>query len=479
MKIIGRKKEREKLAELYGSSKPEFLAVYGRRRVGKTFLITETFKKDFVFSHAAISPVEGEEITTADQIHSFYLSLRQYGLKETKEPDNWFDCFFMLQKLLDGKRNGKKQVLFIDELPWLDTKHSKFISALENFWNKYGCFQDDLLLIVSGSSNSWIVNKLINNKGGLYDRVTYEMKLSPFTLNECEEFLVSNGVHYSRYEIVQAYMVFGGIPFYLGFIDKKLSLAQNIDSIFFSKEAKLRLEFNRLFSATFDNSLKVSSVVKFLSTRNCGYTRDEICSFLKLKSGGGISELLDGLLSSDLVMKYVPYKGNKRYQYYRLIDPFCIFYLRFVENVNSLNTEFYSNSVESQSIRSWMGIGYENVCFNHISQIKRALGINGISSTQSIWYKKGTASESGHQIDLVIDRKDGVINLCEVKFCKNLYSMDKDDHLTLMDREDDFLALIEKRKHVNHVLITTFGIKNGGYSSDFTNVITLDELFER
>ena len=292
--IIGRDKEIKELVELYNSDKSEFVAVYGRRRVGKTFLIDEALKGKITFRHAGLSPVdeEGKKNSLKDQLKHFYFSLQMQGMKKSKCPSSWMEAFFMLSQLLEAKDNGKRQVVFLDELPWMDTPRSGFITAFEGFWNTWGCHRDNLMLVVCGSANSWMLDNLVNSHGGLYGRTTYEVKLSPFKLGECEQFLKKKGIRMSRYDIVQSYMVLGGIPYYLGYMKKGLSLAQNIDLLFFEKDAKLRNEYDRLFASVFSNPEQMKRIVGFLGTRRMGYTRQEILSKVGLDDNGLSSKML-------------------------------------------------------------------------------------------------------------------------------------------------------------------------------------------
>ena len=333
MAIIGREKEKEEFRRLYDSGKAEFVAIYGRRRVGKTFLVDETLKGKITFRHAGLSPVEKESKKNSlkEQLKHFYYSLQAYGLKKKKCPASWMEAFFMLSQLLESKDDGKtRQVVFLDELPWMDTPRSGFITAFEGFWNTWACHRDNLMLVVCGSANSWMLDNLVNNHGGLYGRTTYEIKLSPFNLHECEEYFKQNGFKISRYDIVQSYMVFGGIPFYLGYMDKNLSLAQNIDNIFFKRGARLASEYDRLFSSVFANPDEIKRIVIVLSKRHSGFTRREILQQLKIGDSGNFSKMLDALVASDFVERYVPFGESKRNTYFRLVDPFCLFFLRFV-----------------------------------------------------------------------------------------------------------------------------------------------------
>ena len=475
--MVGREKETLELEELYNRNKPELLAIYGRRRVGKTYLIEQVFKNRFSFRHAGLSPIEHEKKGLLDaQIKHFYNSLKSFGLKSDKCPDSWLDAFYLLQQLLENTDTGKRQVVFIDELPWLDTPRSGFITAFEGFWNNWGAHRDNLMVIVCGSANSWMLDNLINNHGGLYGRVTYEIKLSPFFLNECAQFMDDSGIKLSKYDITQSYMILGGIPFYLQYFKKGLSLSQNIDNLFYNAGAKLRFEYDRLFSSVFANPTMAEAVVSFLSTKNAGYTRKEITNKLKITDGGAITSTLNALIASDFIMKYVPFGMSKRQDHYKLIDPFCIFFLRFVKGRQGMNEDFWEQNVKSQPIITWRGIAFENLCFNHIQQIKSALGIPGVASRQSAWSKRGDDIE-GAQIDLLIDRNDNIINMCELKYYSDEFTVNKEYYKKLIHRQELLSAEIPKRYAIHNTLITTFGLTYNEYSGIFSNVITLDELF--
>ena len=470
--MIGRKEEINKLNELYNSKKAELVAVYGRRRIGKTFLIDETFKNCFTFKHAGLSPFDEESNKLLEkQLNHFYRSLTFYGYKETSAPKDWYEAFFMLQNFLE-KKNKKRILVFLDELPWLDTPRSNFISAFEGFWNNYACHKNNIMVIVCGSATSWIQNKLINNHGGLYNRLTYEMKLSPFTLKECEQYYQSINVPFTRYDIAQSYMALGGVPYYMSYVDKHLSLAQNIDKMFFARDGKLKLEYDRLFSSMFSNPETIKTIVEYLSTKNMGYTRKDIIKKLKISNGGTLSTSLNALIASDFVIKYIPFGFNKREAYYKLIDPFCLFYLRFFTKQKKNSENFFEQNITSTSINIWKGLSFENVCFNHIKQIKKALGITGVISSNSAWANDNT------QIDLLIHRNDNVVDMCEIKFYSGKFNINKNYYQTILDRQTTLASMLSKKEVVHNVLITTFKTTNSQYNSVFNNIITLDDLFE-
>ena len=478
--MVGRKKEIQELNDLYESGMAEFVAIYGRRRVGKTYLVDQTFEGRITFRHTGLSPIENkkaDEGLLKAQLRSFQESMLRQGMEADHCPKDWMDAFFMLSMALQKIDDGSRQLVFLDELPWMDTPRSFFITALEGFWNGWGCHRSNFMLVVCGSANSWILNKLVNNHGGLYGRLTYQIKLSSFTLGECEEYYKSRNIELSRYDIVQSYMILGGIPYYMGYMKRQGSLAQNIDNMFFSKTAQLKDEFDRLFRSVFDNPERVRDVVIFLSKRNSGYTRDEIASYIGISNGSSLSSILSALIASDFVIKYVPFGFSKRKVHYKLVDPFCLFYLKFVEGQDSLTEGFWLQNLSSQSVVTWRGLAFENVCFNHITQIKKALGISGVKTTQSAWSKRDDDKE-GTQIDLLISRMDNIVNLCEIKFYNDVFSVDCDYYRILLHRQALLEPYLKRGMGIHNTLITTFGLTHNKYSGVFSNVVLMDDLFE-
>ena len=478
--MVGRKKEAEELKDLFNGNKAELVAVYGRRRVGKTYLIDQTFQGKFVFRHAGLSPVEMKNISGPSplrkQLKHFYNSLLMYGMKKSRCPADWLEAFLLLEQFLESRDTGERMLVFLDELPWLDTQRSGFVTAFEGFWNNWGCHRDNLMVIVCGSATTWILDKLINSHGGLYDRVTYEIKLSPFTLHECEEFFKAEKIKLSRYDITCAYMILGGIPFYLRYFKRGLSLPQNIDRLFFSKGAKLKEEYDRLFGSIFNRPEMMRSLVESLAERNLGFTRNELAERTGYTTGGSLTEALNSLEASDFIVKYVPFGLSKREPYYKLVDPFCMFYIKFVAGHSSLNASFWMQNNTSMQITTWRGFAFENVCFNHVAEIKAALGISGIFSEQSAWSKRAD-DEDGTQIDLLIERRDNIVNMCELKFYSGEFSVKKDYHRVLINRQLLLEKELSPKMTIHNTLITTYGLKYSEYSGFFDNVITMDDLF--
>ncbi len=479
-KMIGRKKEIETLLRLYNSKESQFVAIYGRRRIGKTYLVNEVFQNKITFKHSGISPLEADMLDIKSpikfQLRNFYNSLVLAGMKPDHSPADWMEAFLMLELFLQKIDNGSRQLVFIDELPWLDTPKSGFMTAFEAFWNNWACARKNLMLIVCGSATSWISDKLINNHGGLYNRLTYEMKLEPFTLGECEQYFLEHNVKFSRYDIAIAYMICGGVPYYLSYFYSGHSLAQNIDDLFFKKNAPLANEFNRLFNSIFTNAEFIKSVVKVVGKKRIGCSREEIVKALNISSSGTLSDALNALISSDFIEKYTSFGEKRNKELYKLTDPFCNFYLAFIENKEKLDENFFANNLANQNIVTWRGIAFENVCFNHIKEIKKSLEILGISSQESPYSVIGENNE-GTQIDMLIIRKDDIINMCEINFYNSDVLVDKAMDKKIRNR----ITLLEKkvaRKYaIRPTLITIFGLIDNEYSSIFSNVITLDDLF--
>lgn len=476
--IIGRKQEIAELNKLYDSDRPEFVAVYGRRRVGKTFLIKQVFKNRITFQHTGVSPIDNEEYKSRMkvQLESFYFSMLNHGLKGYERPRSWIEAFYQLEQLLLKLDDGSRQVVFLDELPWMDTPRSGFLPAFESFWNGWCSGRDNMMLVVCGSATSWILGNLSYNKGGLYGRLTDEIKLSPFTLKESEEYFENNGIELDRYDIVQSYMVFGGIPYYLSYFQKGLSFPQNADNMLFGGKPRLNDEFNRLFDAVFVNSNDCKKIVRFLSTRHYGYNREEISKSTGIAIGGGLTNTLAALIESDFVTKYVPHGFSKRDVHYKLVDSFCLFWLKYVEP-NQKDSSFVIDNMTSDIMKSWRGVAFEEVCFNHVRQIKQSLGISGVKTAVSSWAAAGDDNVDGAQIDMIIKRDDNVVNLCEMKFCSSEYSIGKEESLKLRNRIETLKTTLSPKQTVHVTMITTFGVASGKHSGVVQKNVTIDDLF--
>jgi AAA+ ATPase superfamily predicted ATPase len=475
--IIGRKSEINELQRLYRSDRAEFVAVYGRRRVGKTFLIKHALKDCITFQHTGVSPVDqtGSQNRVKTQLESFYYSLLSYGLEGFQQPKSWMEAFFQLEQLLIHLDNGKRQVVFLDELPWMDTPKSGFLPAFENFWNGWCSGRDRVMLVVCGSATSWILSNLSRSKGGLYGRLTDEIKLSPFTLKESEEFFSHNGIEMSRYDILQTHMVFGGIPYYLSYLQPGMSFEQQVDRILFGPKPRLKDEFDRLFNAIFTNAEDCKKVIRLLATRHAGFSREEIARETGLPLGGGLTATLMALIESDFILRYTPY-GVKETERYKLIDNFSLFWLKYVAQ-DAHEATFMTNHASSDILSAWRGVAFEEVCWQHVEALKQALGISGVRSDISAWRAQGEDKKPGAQIDLLINRADNVVNLCEMKFSSTVYQIDKDEEQRLRWRIERVKETLSPKQTVHLTMITTYGIAPGIHSGVVQKSITMDDLF--
>ena len=351
------------------------------------------------------------------------------------------------------------------------------MTGFEAFWNGWACHRHHIMVVVCGSSSSWILNKLINNHGGLYGRVTCEINLLPFSLHECELFFRSKGIEMSRYDMAQAYMMVGGIPYYLNYFVREKSLIQNIQSIFFDAGAPLCNEFDLMLFSLFSNPGVMQSIVCALHTRNRGLTRSELLRATGLPDGGDIGKYLSALIDETFIIKYDSFGNGRRESFYKLIDPFCLFYLRFVDRQSGKKVSDWDNLADSPSVISWKGIAFENVCFNHIRQIQACLGISGVSTSESLWSKRGNAETEGTQIDLIIERKDNVVHMCEMKFYGEEFTVTKAYERKLAHRQILISEMVSRRTVIHPVLITTYGLTYNEYSGAFVQTLTIDDLF--
>ena len=469
--FIGREAEKQILLKAYQHSESRFVAIFGRRRVGKTYLIRHVFTDKTTFYMTGLSNVMGKQ-----QLVNFHTALQRQGGHFPKVPQNWFFAFQNLIDFLEASTHAKKLV-FLDELPWLATKKSDFLSALEHFWNSWASARPDVLLVVCGSSASWMVNELIKNKGGLHNRVTDRIRLEPFNLGETEAFLRSRNPHIDRYSIVQLYMVMGGIPFYLDAVSEQESAAQNIERICFSRNGILREEFTFLLQSLFSKAEQHIGILTALVSKNKGLTRNQIVTSTKLHNSGRLTLMLAELEESGFVQSYIPFGKNKRDMLYRVSDFYTAFYFKFIKNTTLLAENNWLNAIESGQMQAWKGYAFEQVCLNHIRQIKRALGIQGVVSQVAAW--QNTEGDTGAQIDLLIDRKDRVINVFELKFSENPFTITHTYATQLAQKIAIFKEKTATKKSVSLAMLTPFGVQNNAYSSALLqHNMTMDVLFD-
>lgn len=472
-KIIGRKEEIGKLTDYYNSGRPEFVAIYGRRRIGKTFLVRNLFRNKFTFEMSGSIGAGGDV-----QLSHFVNALRDYGHGGDTNPGNWTEAFHALKSLLQkhtGK--GKRIVVFIDELPCLDTPRSGFLYAFEHFWNSWASCQNEIMLVVCGSATSWMISKLIDSHGGLHNRITHEIHLAPFTLAETEEMLTVNGFAWSRLSIMQIYSVLGGVPYYLGLLEKDKSVEENIDRLFFAEYGELRREYNRLYSSLFNSSDIYTKVIEALAACKKGLTRKQIAEKIGTTSGGTLTKAVRELENCDFIRGYNTRERKIKHkeQIYQLTDMYTLFYMQFCHKATT-DARYWSNMMGKPRQNTWYGLSFERICMLHIPQIKRRLGIDRIHTEYYSW--RSRKSEPAAQIDLILERADNLVNVCEIKYSQFPYSITKDEEARIRNRVADFVAETGIRSGVLTTLITTFGIRRNSHSGIAQVELTMDDLFE-
>lgn len=470
--IIGREQEIKKLSAAVDRVRPEFIALYGRRRVGKTFLINQIFRNQFAFKMTGV--IEG---TLKDQFTAFVDAMNDYGFDVPEQPKDWMQAFIMLKNALKKKvNNGEQCIVFIDELPAMDAEGSNVAGAVGYFWNNWASQYDNFVFIICGSATSWMITNVIDSKGGLHDRITVEMPIHPFTLKETEQYLEYQHFLWNRQMVLQAYMIFGGIPYYLSLLDKEESLVQNVDRLFFSQDIQMRREFRRLFNTLYKNPEKYIDIIKALNKSRKGLTREEIASELKCSNNGHLGKQLEDLVCCDLIRKnIVREKEIKRKDaIYQLCDFFCLFYLTFIERAE-VEQQYWSHHINTPEVNSWMGLTYERICMAHIQQIKHSLHLDTISTLSYSWRSK--TSTPAAQIDIIIERADKIVNICEVKYCQYEYNLDKDEYERINKRKNAFIQETGLRHTPWLTMITTEGVARGKYSEMIQTQVTLDDLF--
>lgn len=467
--ISGRKKEIVSLNKLYESNNAEFLAIYGRRRIGKTFLIKEIFKnKDFYFEITGQNKAKKSE-----QLRAFFLEFKSLfsDAEYKKPPKDWFEAFEWLKALLEKRNNNTKAVIFLDELPWLASSKSSFLEALDYFWNRHFS-RLNVLLIICGSAASWMIKKVINDKGGLHGRLSAIMPLKAFTIEETERFLLDKNIYLKRKQIIELYLSIGGVAKYLTQVSSGKSPSQVINSICFSNQGMLFAEFTKLYASLFSNPEKHIALVKVLAKKKTGLLESDLLKEAKISQGGSSTEILNELEESGFIMR-IPALGKKTKEHlFRLLDEYSLFYLTWIEPIKgNLFQEFDSNYWNKMHKKplwyNWAGFAFENVCLKHTNKIKEALGISGVITHEGhFFYKpKTVANDKGTQIDLVIDRADDCINICEIKFCDDVFEISESYAEILEQKKQVFQKVTQTRKTIFLTLITPFGIKENKHSA--------------
>lgn len=470
--LIGREKEKQILLNALTEEYSQFIAVYGRRRVGKTFLIRESYEYKFNFQFTGAA-----KTTARKQLARFRLALKEQGLNDVPTLTNWMDAFSELKRFINQQPEGKK-VIFLDELPWMDAPRSNFLSELESFWNGWASARKDIVFIVCGSSTAWMVKKIIKNKGGLHNRLTHRIALKPFSLHLCEEMMKSRSISLTRKQILEGYMIFGGVPYYWSLLNRGASLTQEISRLIFSEDGDMYDEFNMLYASLFKKPEPYIKVISLLAKKKMGMTRQELITAGKLEDNGALTEILKDLEWCGFIRGYSMLGNKIKNEVYQLIDHYTLFYYEFIHEQRH-GSNFWQAMQGKPQYNTWCGLAFERVCLWHIEQIKNKLGISGILTNEYAW-RTGPNKEknlSGVQIDLLIERSDGIIDLCEMKYSKDTYTINETYEKELIQKKNIFAEVTKTKSAIHTIMVTTYGINHNAYSNEIQNEIELNDLF--
>lgn len=475
--LVGRDTEKGLLINALDSNEAELVAMLGRRRVGKTFLIRQVYKDNMVFEFSGV-----HEATLRRQLINFSQTMKAatQSTVDITPPSTWIEALHSLQQYLVPLLSNRKCVIFFDEFPWIHTPKSGFLQAFDHFWNSWASQQPNLVVVICGSAASWMIHNVVNNRGGLHNRITRKIRLMPFNLAEVEEYLRSRAINLDHYQTLQLYMAIGGIPHYLKDIKPGESAAQIIDRICFTKDGLLKGEFKNLYQSLFNKADNHIAIIKALAKTGKGLTRKDIIATCKLSSGGTATKLLEELVESGFITPYIPFGKTFRDNIYKLTDEYSLFYLKFMEKARTTGAGTWLKISATPSWKSWSGFAFEGLCLKHAQQIKKSLGISGVLTEESGWRSVAADGEQGTQIDLLIDRRDHCINICEMKFNESDYTIDKSYAEYLRQKVQVFKERTKTRKTLLLTLITTYPVKPNSYFTGLVqNTVEMQALFQK
>ena len=484
-KLVGRHAEKKRLHELVLSKRAEFIALYGRRRIGKTFLVEQYLGG---LSQTFIHITGQIDADRTRQLEIFQTEIEKKLFDQRRLPPflTWNVAF---QQLISGLKRRISEspkgiiTVFLDEIPWLSTQKSGLLSALDHAWNTELRHISNLKLVVCGSAAAWMIKNIVNAKGGLHNRLTASMRLAPFNLQETEEYLHARGIKLSRREIITLYMAFGGVAYYLDFVRRGQSATQAIGTTCFGS-GELSSEFDRLFTSLFGDSGDHLKIIRILARRREGLTRDFIVNAMNTSSGGLLSLRLHELIEAGFIDLIVPLGRKIKDAQYRIIDEFVLFALSWIEKaprgamIPRDIENYWTAESSTPSYRSWAGYAFENLCFKHQLEIRRALGIAGIATKVGSWRNHPKSKkEKGVQIDLVFARADRCFTICEIKYYDVSFRIEKFYAEALGRKRAEFVKEFAKNKHVFTAMICAHGIDPNEYSRELIDHIVTGDAF--
>ncbi len=462
LKLFGRDKEKQLIDEHYTSKQASLVAIIGRRRIGKTYLVRRTLENKIDFE--MIGTQNG---TKQKQLLNYYNALKKQFKNITlkNKPVNWIEAFNLLQQCLLSKKGKKKKVVFFDEFPWINTSKSGFVETFAHFWNSWAS-ENNVLIIVSGSAATWMIKNIVNGKGGLHNRISQTINLKPFQLQQTKEMLFGMGIKATQTQIAELYMILGGVPYYISLLKKNKSIYQNIDALLFEENGKLVNEYQNLLPSLFDNATNHLAVLDSLASKWKGLSRNELTTIYKKADGGGLTEVLNDLELSGFISSYIPFRKSKKDTLYRITDSYVLFYLKFLKRNKQKS---FIDVIKTANYRIWCGYAFENICLQHIDKINNSLGISKINSNASTYLFKGNKFIDGFQIDLLIDRADNIINICEMKYYNKPFIFDKKYYQQTKNKITQFQEIAGNKVALHFTMITANGIVNNEYYNEIVD----------
>jgi AAA+ ATPase superfamily predicted ATPase len=463
--FIGRKVEIAQLTALIDLPRPSIAVIYGRRRVGKSELIRHVTQGKNVLSFEGL---EGQP--KHKQIKNFLFQLSAQSNIREKNISDWPDALILLRTLTqDGQ-----WIIILDEFQWMANYQNELVSVIKMIWEKYLSQNPDLTLILCGSIASFMKSKVLKSSA-LYGRTDYELNLHELNLSEISEFFPGKGSD----EVIDTAMLVGGIPKYLELISEYPSLYDALEPLAFSQDGFFKTEYDRLFASHFGKKPIFMKIIQTLATNPYGLTTGKLAKEMQVASGGTLCHQLDDLESAGFLHSIIPFdkpEGSKLRKYI-LMDAYVRFYHSIIrgsmKETTPPNTQFHA-IMSSPRYAAWAGMAFEFLCMRHHKEISRILGFHGIPYTAGPFFQRKTLDTPGVQIDLLFERSDKILVLCEMKY---LLASVPGDIIDQVNRKVSALQEKYPGRTILKVLLTKTGstetVAKKGY---FFRIIRADEL---